>query len=880
MFGGIISCIGLIRFTSKHVLVMAPTLFSADCDQHYFEFVKIGESIAINGVCLTVVEKRKKENDPTVDEFVFHVSPETLDITTLKFLQDKQCAIANVERPLRHGEFLGGHYVQGHVQMIGQICKCNIAKKRSTAYDTDGAHLQKESGDDYHGYDIYFNPLYWTPDIVYKGSVAINGVSLTVASVDKEAGTFSVTVIPHTLKNTTLDTLVQEFFDKRQKVYVNLEFPSNASSVSPLPVSPLPVSPSPVSPLSASPLPVSSVSVSYSTSPASSLPLTVPFYNVGKNVDEHFMTKALGLAEKGRYTAPPNPWVGCVLVFKNIVIGEGFHASPGSPHAEINAINDAENKGMTKMIEGCTVYVTLEPCHHYGRTPPCDQELVNRRVARVVVGCLDPDERVAGQGVAFLRAAGIQVDVLQSEVSQKVVDSLAAYIHHRKTQFPLVIGKIAISLDGSIQDAWGQSKWISDEESRSHAHELRAQCQAIIVGSETAMNDQPRLNVRLAEKQGGGKGNDGNRNDENVGNVPCPWRVVIDGQGRVPHTGPLFDLSLAGGKRTLIFTTRSDLPISDKAEIVQVRNVDGHVDLQAVLSYLAINKGVLQCLVEGGARLQSAFLYQGLIDEMYIYTSPRVLGSGSKRWGEYMPSRSVTEKSQLILKNSWATKQGDSIKHFLVDKKQKTGQMETPVNSSIDTLVDDPVREAIEAFKQGKMVLVVDDESRENEGDLFVPASLMTEEQMIFFLQHTTGLTCVAMDKDRATRFGLTPMCVKNQDNHGTAFTVTCDAIETGTGVSAKDRLATIHTLASEESDDGHYGCNKSVDRLRRPGHLLPLVARQGGLAVRRGHTEASVTLCELAGLPQVAVLSELQDHATGLIFVVEIQSLYNPIMQ
>src|SRR5688572_586191 len=245
------------------------------------------------------------------------------------------------------------------------------------------------------------------------------------------------------------------------------------------------------------------------------------------------MAQAVALGERGRLTAAPNPWVGCVVVAADgQVVGRGFHRRAGEPHAEVHALRQAGDRA-----RGATAYVTLEPCAHQGRTPPCAPALVEAGVSRVVVAVLDPDEKVAGRGIEILRAAGIAVDI--GVAAEDAARSLAPYLHHRRTGRPQCLLKTATSTDGRTAAADGTSQWITGPEARADAHRLRAESGAVVVGAGTALADRPMLTFRSLDFEEGLT-------------PPQPLRVLIDAAGRVPADGPLFDPTLAP---TLVITT-------------------------------------------------------------------------------------------------------------------------------------------------------------------------------------------------------------------------------------------------------------------------------------------------------------------------------------
>ncbi|HTE70817.1 MAG TPA: bifunctional diaminohydroxyphosphoribosylaminopyrimidine deaminase/5-amino-6-(5-phosphoribosylamino)uracil reductase RibD [Actinomycetes bacterium] len=328
--------------------------------------------------------------------------------------------------------------------------------------------------------------------------------------------------------------------------------------------------------------------------------------------DEAWMARAVALAEGGRGTTGPNPMVGAVLVRDGRVVGEGFHLAAGQPHAETLALAAAG-----PLAAGATCYVTLEPCAHQGRTPPCVDALLAAGVARVVVAVPDPDPRVAGAGLARLAAAGVQVTV--GAGADAAADQNAAYLTHRRLGRPRITLKAAASLDGKVAAPDGTSQWITGPAARSDAHRLRAEADAVCVGAGTAMADDPRLTVRL---------------DGYAGRQPL--RVLVDATGRVGADGRLFD----GEAATLVATTATAsaaafdawkaagaevlvCPQADRAPAAPrvARGVDlGH------LAGLLGERGVLELLVEGGPRLQASFWAAGLADRLIWYLAPLVIG--------------------------------------------------------------------------------------------------------------------------------------------------------------------------------------------------------------------------------------------------------------
>ncbi|MEZ5315153.1 MAG: bifunctional diaminohydroxyphosphoribosylaminopyrimidine deaminase/5-amino-6-(5-phosphoribosylamino)uracil reductase RibD [Chlamydiales bacterium] len=304
-----------------------------------------------------------------------------------------------------------------------------------------------------------------------------------------------------------------------------------------------------------------------------------------------FMRRAIRLGARGRLTAPPNPWVGCIIVKEGDVIGEGYHVAPGHPHAEIVALQQA--KGAAK---GATAYVSLEPCPHQGRTPSCVDALIEAGIREVIIPFTDPDHRVSGQGVKILQKKGVEVRIGVGKKEAK--ESLLPYLHHRYTYTPFCLLKAAVSIDGRMAAQDGTSKWITSVKARSNVQLLRAQSQAILVGSNTALLDQPQLTVR--------------------GQVDQPLRVLIDSQGKVPPEGPLFDPSLA---QTLVFTSHKKWE-KKGIEILELPKID----LQVVLKELG-QRGIIQLLIEGGATLHSVFLKERQAHRCALYIGNCLLGS-------------------------------------------------------------------------------------------------------------------------------------------------------------------------------------------------------------------------------------------------------------
>lgn len=315
------------------------------------------------------------------------------------------------------------------------------------------------------------------------------------------------------------------------------------------------------------------------------------------------MAHALRLAERGLYSAHPNPMVGCVIVRDGEVVGEGWHKVAGEAHAEINALNVAGDKA-----SGAIVYVTLEPCSHHGKTPPCCEALIRAGVSEVVVGLRDPNPDVNGAGIEALAAAGIatRVGLMRHEIEKLIRGFLSRLTRH----MPLVRLKMASSLDGCIAMSNGESQWITGVEARADVQRLRARSGAIMTGIGTVLADDPSLTVRDASLQAAGK---------------QPLRAVLDSDLRMPLLAEM--LALPG--KTVIYCAEDSRksPLLDAgAEVIKIGRGNGRLDTTAVLRDLA-GRGVNEVLVEAGPALAGSLIADDRVDELVIYQSPHIMGS-------------------------------------------------------------------------------------------------------------------------------------------------------------------------------------------------------------------------------------------------------------
>lgn len=729
MFTGIIQYLGTAILNSSKLTVTF--------HDNFLDNVKIGDSIAINGICLTVVDFNT--NNKTIEFFVME---ETLKITTMSIKSNP--FLVNVELALNNTNKLNGHIVQGHIHETGKII--DIVKNEDNSYD------------------------FWIEcrninHIKYKDSICIDGISLTISEINNIS--FKISIIPHTFKCTTLG-------QNKINDLVNIE------------------------------------------------------YNIFDTLmdkkiifdDNYFMNLAIKESKKGRLTCAPNPWVGCIIVYHNLIIGKGYHIKAGTAHAETNAINNAIDNGFEDKLKDAKLYVTLEPCFYFNgkRTPACS-ELINKyQIREVIVGIEDPDPNVAGKGINEMAKNNINIRV--GVLGDKIKKSLRSYIHHRTTKMPYIIIKVALSIDGypCLQNL--DSKWITADDAKIYSHKIRAKSQAIIVGTNTVINDNPRLDVRLNDLPNGFK---------------QPLRVVIDQYGKIKDKN-VFDLTIAP---TLVITSNKVNAETKKQWEKEKINyhilpfINNKLVLKELLLLLGQN-GILQCIVEGGPFLQNEFFVNELFQELHVYHGNIILGTYGKKWLDYIKNDGINDQQryQLVKSKKFGN---DTLSKYIKINSNKFNNLE----------------KALINLRNGKPIILMDSDDRENEGDLVVGAESVTKEIITFFINNSSGIICVPMEESRAKKLKLNKMVENNSDPHQTPFTISCDHKLTKTGISAIDRTTTIVNLANDNSNAYDF---------TRPGHVYPLVSSKAGLFERDGHTEGSIELCKLANIKPIATIAELMN--------------------
>lgn len=323
------------------------------------------------------------------------------------------------------------------------------------------------------------------------------------------------------------------------------------------------------------------------------------------NTDIAFMNRALKLAERGRGRTSPNPLVGAVIVNAGKIVGEGYHQKAGEPHAEVHALRAAGEKA-----NGGTLYVNLEPCCHWGRTPPCTESLIQAGIIHVYAAHHDPNPEVLKKGILQLEEAGITVNVgVCKEAAEKLNE---IYIKHVKTGYPFVILKTAMSLDGKIATSTGESRWITSEASRQKAHEIRDEVDAILVGIGTIFSDNPTLTTRLPNKMG---------NDAT--------RIVLDSHGRTPTSAKVFNPESDADVIIAVTPQASANNIAllkiAGAEVIVIPANEGQVCFKTLMETLGA-RGITSVLVEGGARVNASALASGIVDKVVCFVAPKFIG--------------------------------------------------------------------------------------------------------------------------------------------------------------------------------------------------------------------------------------------------------------
>ncbi len=322
-------------------------------------------------------------------------------------------------------------------------------------------------------------------------------------------------------------------------------------------------------------------------------------------IDRYFMNIALELAEKGKGYTSPNPMVGAVVVKNGVIVGQGYHEVVGGPHAEVNAINDAGQS-----VENASMYVTLEPCNHTGRTPPCTQKILASGIKKVIVAMKDPNPGVAGGGIEMLREHGVEVTTGVEEIKAKRLNE--AYIKYVTTHRPFVVCKCASTLDGRIATRTGDSKWVTGAQSRKFVHMLRHSLDGIMVGIETVKIDDPSLTARLENC----KGKD-------------LVRIILDTYLSIPETARV--LQIESEANTIIITgdsissSKKSRLVEKGAQVLESPLKNGRIDLEALMHILG-KMEITSLLIEGGSRVLASAISSGIVDKIFFFYAPKILG--------------------------------------------------------------------------------------------------------------------------------------------------------------------------------------------------------------------------------------------------------------
>ncbi|NOU61151.1 bifunctional diaminohydroxyphosphoribosylaminopyrimidine deaminase/5-amino-6-(5-phosphoribosylamino)uracil reductase RibD [Marinifilum caeruleilacunae] len=323
-----------------------------------------------------------------------------------------------------------------------------------------------------------------------------------------------------------------------------------------------------------------------------------------------YMHRAFELAKKGIGRVNPNPLVGAVIVKDDKIIGEGYHEFFGGPHAEVNAFLSAKES-----VEGATMYVTLEPCSHYGKTPPCAEAIVKNKISKVVIGMLDPNPLVAGRGVKILEENGIEVNF--GYLCEELSDMNRTFLKFIQSKTPYVVMKTAMTLDGKIASKTGDSRWVSNEKSRAKVHELRNELAGIMVGVDTVITDDPLLTTRLEDANG-----------------QNPVRIVVDSKARIPLDSKI--LNTSDQAKTILAVTESADPekiqkVEEKGnQVIKVKAKDQKIDLNNLMLKLG-EQNIDGVLLEGGATLNFSALQSGIVDEVVSFVAPKIIGGAEAK---------------------------------------------------------------------------------------------------------------------------------------------------------------------------------------------------------------------------------------------------------
>ena len=350
------------------------------------------------------------------------------------------------------------------------------------------------------------------------------------------------------------------------------------------------------------------------------------------DTDERYMSRALKLAARGKGQVSPNPLVGAVIVKRERIIGRGYHAQAGLPHAEIVALKEAGRKA-----KGSTLYVNLEPCSHFGRTPPCTDEIIGSGIEKAVIAMKDPNPLNSGQGISRLKSAGIEVTTgILEDKAKRLNEAFSKFITKRE---PFVVMKIAASLDGKVATSTGKSKWITGKEARQYVQELRREADAILVGINTVIKDDPRLTIRSK-----GQGKESQKQ---------PLRVIVDSRARTPLRAKV----LKGLAKTVVATTRYADKVRIKAledrgaKVLIVGSKKGKVDLVKLMKELG-KLDIVNLLIEGGGEINASAFASRLVDKTVFFLAPRIIGGreaptavegkGIKRISQAIPLHGLT----------------------------------------------------------------------------------------------------------------------------------------------------------------------------------------------------------------------------------------------